>query len=93
MYVSLHGFVAGPKGEIDWINVNEEIFGHVGKRIGKGYTALYGRGTYWMMESYWPTAADKPTASKQDIEHSNWCAKVHKIVVSKTMKGAVNTTF
>jgi len=47
-----------------------------------------------MMESYWTTAADKPTASKHDIEHSKWYSKVHKIVVSKTMEdtGLTNTT-
>ena len=86
MHISLDGFVAGPNGEMDWIKVDEEIFDHVGKRINEGDTALYGRVTYQLMESYWPTAADKPTASKHDIEHSKWYSKVHKVVLSKTMK-------
>ncbi|HEX3167108.1 MAG TPA: dihydrofolate reductase family protein [Chitinophagaceae bacterium] len=88
MHISLDGFVAGPNGEMDWIKVDEEIFDHVGKRISEGDTALYGRVTYQMMENYWPTAGDKPTASKHDIEHSKWYSKVHKIVLSKTMKDA-----
>ena len=88
MHISLDGFVAGPNGEMDWITVDEEIFDHVGKRISAGDTSLYGRVTYDMMENYWPTAADKPSASKHDIEHSKWYSKVHKIVLSKTMKGA-----
>jgi dihydrofolate reductase len=94
MHISLDGFVAGPNGEMDWINVNEEIFDHVGKRIKEGDTALYGRVTYQMMESYWPTAANKPDASKHDIEHSKWYSKAHKIVLSKTMKdeGFANIT-
>jgi dihydrofolate reductase len=93
MHISLDGFVAGPNGEMDWIKVDEEIFDHVGKRISEGDTALYGRVTYQMMESYWPTAADKPTASKHDIEHSRWYKNVHKVVLSKTMKeeGLTNT--
>lgn len=86
MHISLDGFVAGPNGEMDWINVNEEIFDHVGRRIKEGDTALYGRVTYQMMECYWPTAANNPDASKHDIEHSKWYSKVHKIVLSKTMK-------
>ena len=86
MHMSLDGFVAGPNGEMNWIKVDEEIFDHVGKRISEGDTALYGRVTYQLMESYWPTAADKPNASKHDIEHSKWYSKVHKIVLSKTMK-------
>lgn len=93
MHVSLDGFVAGPNGEMDWIKVDEEIFDYGAKRIGEGDTALYGRVTYQMMEGYWPTAADKPTASKHDIEHSKWYGKVHKVVLSKTMKdsGLTNT--
>ena len=93
MHISLDGFVAGPNGEMNWIKVDEEIFDHVGKRISEGDTALYGRVTYQMMEGYWPTAADKPNASKHDIEHSKWYSKVHKVVLSKTMKqGSTNTT-
>ena len=94
MHLSLDGFVAGPNGEMNWIKADEEIFDHVGKRISEGDTALYGRVTYEMMENYWPTAADKPTATKHDIEHSKWYSKVHKVVLSKTMQeaGLTNTT-
>jgi dihydrofolate reductase len=47
-----------------------------------------------MMENYWPAAGDEPDASKHDIEHSKWYNKVHKVVLSKTMKDAdlTNTT-
>jgi dihydrofolate reductase len=88
MHISLDGFVAGPNGEMDWIKVDEEMFDYVGKRISEGDTALYGRVTYQMMENYWPTAGDKPTATRHDIEHSKWYSKVHKVVLSKTMKDA-----
>ena len=94
MHISLDGFVAGPNGEMDWIKVDEEIFGYVGKRIGQGDTALYRRITYQMMESYWRTAGDKPNATRHDIDHSKWYKGVHKVVLSKTMKGTelANTT-
>ena len=88
MHVSLDGFVAGPNGELDWVKIDQEIFDYVGKRISEGDTALYGRVTYQMMENYWPTAGDKPKATKHDIEHSKWYMKVHKVVLSKTMKGS-----
>ncbi len=92
--MSLDGFVAGPNGEMNWIKVDEELFDYVGKRIGETDTALYGRVTYQMMENYWPTAGDKPTATKHDIKHSKWYSKAHKIILSKTMKDAdlPNTT-
>ena len=52
MHISLHGFVAGPNREMNWIKVDEvpkgcsegvlrtfgKIFDHVGKRISKGDT-------------------------------------------------------
>jgi len=88
MHISLDGFVAGPNGEMNWIKVDEEIFDHVGKRISDTNTALYGRVTYAMMQNYWPNAGDEPGASKHDIEHSKWYNKAHKLVLSKTMKGA-----
>lgn len=94
MHVSLDGFVSGPNGEMDWIKVDQEIFDYVGKRISQGDTSMYGRITYEMMENYWPTAGDKPNASRHDIEHSKWYSKVHKIVLSKSMKDVLlpNTT-
>jgi len=88
MHVSLDGFVAGQNGELDWVKIDQEIFDYVGKRISEGDTALYGRVTYQMMENYWPTAGDKPKASKHDVEHSKWYNNVHKVVLSKTMKGS-----
>jgi len=94
MHISLDGFAAGPNREMDWIKVDQEIFDHVGKRISFGDTALYGRVTYQLMESYWPTAADKPGATRHDIEHSRWYSRIHKVVLSKTMEDSVqsNTT-
>jgi dihydrofolate reductase len=87
MHVSLDGFVAGPKGEMDWILVDEEIFDYAGYRTNEADTALYGRVTYEMMEGYWPTAADQPNASRHDREHSAWYKKVEKVVLSRSMKG------
>ena len=94
MHISLDGFVSGPNGEMNWIKADQEIFDYVGKRISEGNTSLYGRVTFQMMESYWPTAADKPTATKHDIEHSKWYSKVHKVVLSKSMANETlaNTT-
>lgn len=86
VHISLDGFIAGPNGEMDWIKIDQEIFDYVGDRISKTDTALYGRVTYQMMENYWPTAADKPSATKHDIEHSKWYKNAHKVVLSKTMK-------
>src|SRR4029077_9537228 len=85
MHTSLDGFVAGLKGEMDWINVDDAIFDFVATMTDQADTALYGRVTYEMMQNYWPTAGEKPNATKHDIEHSTWYNKVSKIVLSKTI--------
>ena len=91
---SLDGYIAGPNGELNWVQVDQEIFDYVGKRISGGDTSMYGRVTYEMMEAYWPTAGDQPNASQHDINHSKWYKNVHKVVLSKSMKdtGSSNTT-
>ena len=87
MHVSLDGFAAGPNGEMDWIVLDQEMFNEVNDFTASVDTAIYGRTTYQMMEGYWPTAADQPTATKHDIEHSGWYNKVSKVVLSKTLNG------
>ncbi|MFN4316233.1 MAG: dihydrofolate reductase family protein [Chitinophagaceae bacterium] len=94
LHISLDGFVAGPNGELDWASVDQSLFEYVGKRISKGDTAIYGRATYDLMESYWPSAADQPNATQHTIEHSKWYKNVRKIVLSTSAKDnpANNTT-
>jgi dihydrofolate reductase len=86
MHTSLDGFVAGLNGEMNWINVDEALFDFVATMTDQADTALYGRVTYEMMQSYWPKAGEKPNASKHDKEHSAWYNKVSKVVLSKTIQ-------
>lgn len=94
MHSSLDGFAAGPNGQMNWIHVDEELFDFVATLTDKADTALYGRVTYDMMQSYWPTAGDEPNASKHDKEHSVWYKNVSKVVLSRTIsgEGLENTT-
>lgn len=86
MHVSLDGFVGGPNGELEWINVDNEIFEFVNERTSQSDAAMYGRVTWQMMDGYWPTAADQPNASKHDIDHGKWYNTIDKYVVSNTVK-------
>lgn len=86
MHTTLDGFVAGPNGEMDWINVEKEIFDEATKVTDAADTAMYGRNTFEMMHQYWPTAADQPGATQHDIEHSTWYNRVLKVVISRTME-------
>jgi dihydrofolate reductase len=85
MHVSLDGFVAGPNGEMEWIRLDDALFDDVAAVAATADTALYGRVTYQMMESYWPTAGESPTATKHDLEHSRWVNDALKIVFSRTL--------
>src|SRR5260370_23040618 len=94
MHVSLDGFVAGQNGEIDWVRFDDDLVEDVQALVDSADTALFGRVTYRLMESYWPTAADSPTASKHDLDHSRWLNPAPKIVFSTTLKNVhwQNTT-
>ena len=95
MHTSLDGFVAGLNGELDWVKLDDAMFDFVATMTGQADTALYGRVTYEMMQSYWPKAGEQPNATKHDIEHSTWYNKVSKVVLSKTINetGLHNTKF
>ena len=85
-HVTLDGFAAGPAGEMDWILLSDEMFDFVGTLTQDADAALYGRKTYEMMDSYWPTAAGQPNATKHAVEHGEWYNRVEKLVLSNTMK-------
>ncbi len=85
MHVTLDGYVAGPNGEMDWINFDDELFKFVGKLTDKADTVLYGRKTFEMMDAYWPDAGSNPAATEHDLEHSEWYNRVLKVVLSKTI--------
>jgi dihydrofolate reductase len=89
MHASLDGFTARPGGAIDWIPLDQEMFDLSKQQTEASDLALYGRVTYELMQAYWPTAADKPNATKHDIEHSSWYNQVDKVILSKSMRGQI----
>ena len=86
MHVSLDGSAAGPNGELDWAHVDEETYAYVSALLTTVDTALYGRITYHMMESYWPTVPTDPTSTDLERHHAHWVENVHKIVFSRTLE-------
>jgi dihydrofolate reductase len=53
----IDGFFAGPNGEIDWFVWDEEMAQYSGELLGTIDTLLFGRVTYELVASYWPTAS------------------------------------
>ena len=51
MHISLDGFTTNSQGQMDWILADEEMFEIAGQQTLKSDTAIYGRGTYKIMEA------------------------------------------
>jgi len=85
MHLSLDGRTNSATGGLEWINISDEMFECSERQSARSDLALYGHGTYQIMEAYWPTAADKPDASSHDIAHAGWYSKVDKVIISTTM--------
>jgi dihydrofolate reductase len=88
MHTSLDGFVAGPNKEMSWLKLEEDMLDFVAEMTSNADTALYGRVTYELMESYWPNAGQQPNASKHTIAHAKWYEQVPKVVLSTTIAEA-----
>jgi len=80
--ITLDGFFAGPDGEIDWHNVDQEFNEFAIDQLDSAGGLIFGRMTYQLMASYWPT----PTAITDDPEVAGKMNSIPKIVFSKTLE-------
>jgi dihydrofolate reductase len=83
MLVSLDGFFEGPDRNINWHHVDEQFNEFAIEQLNSVDTLLFGRVTYEMMASYWPT----PEAKKDDPIVAGKMNNSAKIVFSKTLAG------
>lgn len=88
MHVSLDGFCAGPKGEMDWIGLNDTIFADVETVIARAGAAVYGRTTYGMMRGYWPKVLTRPESSPRELRHAQWVEQIEKHTFSRTLESS-----
>ena len=65
---------------------DDEIHQHYNELLNNADTLLYGRITYQLMESYWPTVVKKPTGNKPTDEFAVIMDNIPKIVFSRTLK-------
>lgn len=88
MHVSLDGYASDTNGGLNWIPYNEELEKYAEEVVSEVGSPVYGRTTYQMMESYWPTMLDDPDASEHERAHARWVQDVKKIVISGSMDKA-----
>jgi dihydrofolate reductase len=84
MGVSLDGFIAGPRGEIDWSAPDEELHRFHNEQMREVGAQLCGRRLYEEM-LYWETADRDPSAAGAVLEFADIWQQVPKIVFSKTL--------
>ena len=64
---------------------DDEIHEHYNDLLREADTLLYGRITYQLMESYWPSIVKKPTGNKPMDEFAVLIDNISKIVYSRTV--------
>src|ERR1700722_20123594 len=76
------------------MTADEEIHQHFNELLSNADTLIYGRITYQLMESYWPSIVKNPTGNKPADEFAVLIDNISKIVYSRSMKNVdwKNTT-
>ncbi len=68
------------------MTADEEIHQHYNELLSNADTLLYGRTTYQLMESYWPSVVKNPTGNKPMDEFAVLIDNISKIVFSRTLQ-------
>lgn len=82
MMVSVDGYFEGPNHDLSWHNVDNEFNQFAIKQLDEADTLIFGRRTYELMASYWPSEE----AKKDDSEVAKRMNEMRKLVFSKSLK-------
>lgn len=86
MHQTLDGYCATLDGGLSWFPYNRALEEYSGRIVDTVGTPMYGRVTYELMKSYWPTVLTDPTSSEYTLKHATWLENVEKIVVSTSLE-------
>jgi dihydrofolate reductase len=81
MNMSLDGFC-----NHETMIADDEIHQHYNELLSNAGTLIYGRITYQLMESYWPSVVKNPTGNKPMDEFAVLIDNISKIVYSRTLQ-------
>lgn len=87
MMVSVDSYFEGENHDISWHNVDAEFNELAIENFKRTDTLLFGRRTYELMESYWPTSE----ALRDDPIIAKSMNNIPKIVVSRTLDTVTET--
>ncbi len=80
--VTVDGLFAGPNGEIDWHNYDDEMGTYSLEQMKSLDALIFGKTTYELMASYWPTT----DGIKSEPVVARIMNNIPKIVFSKSLK-------
>lgn len=87
MMMSLDGYFEGPDHDLSWHVVDAEFNDFAQAQMREADTILFGRKTYQLMESYWPSNV----GIEDDPEVALLMNETPKVVVSNSLKDVVET--
>jgi dihydrofolate reductase len=74
------------------MSADDEMHQHYNELLSSSGALIYGRITYQLMESYWPTVVKNPTGNKPIDEFAVIIQDIPKIVFSRTLKSVGPTS-
>ncbi len=89
MMVSADGYFEGLDHDISWHNVDDEFNEFSIEQMSLVDTLIFGRRTYELMESYWPTEG----ARRDDPKVAEFLNTLPKIVFSRSLKKVEETEY
>lgn len=84
LHQSLDGYCATKERALNWVPYNEAFQTYADKIVETVGSPMYGRVTYELMKSYWPSVLQNEHASARDKQHAEWINNIEKIVFSTT---------
>ncbi|MBX5446616.1 dihydrofolate reductase family protein [Sphaerobacter sp.] len=85
MMVTIDGFIEGPNHQLDWPIIDEELHQYINDQQRATDTYVYGRRMYELMEGFWPTADQDPSAPAFVVEFALIWRDMPKVVCSRTL--------
>jgi dihydrofolate reductase len=86
--MSLDGYFEGPRHELDWHHVDDELHQHFNDVLGAMSLFIDGRVNYELMAEYWPHADEDPAAKAPERDFARIWRNMPKLVYSRTLQHA-----
>ncbi|MFE3454963.1 dihydrofolate reductase family protein [Nonomuraea sp. NPDC059194] len=82
MWTTLDGFVAGPRDEMDWLQIDDQMQRYERELVEGAGSLLLGRITHAHFAGHWPRAAQDPEETQEMRGYARRVDIMEKIVIS-----------